>query len=171
MTLQEKIGQLLIVGFDGYEIKNEDILTFEVGSKNKSFTGRYNVTQKQIQESLEQTNNAIEKIALLDDLNFNLHNLNTTYKESLKRYRESQKARIILWEFPKDIWNHIKVSSVGDINEAYAGIVLLNKDLPSFMLSLEENIGDFAEKIAEVSNESGMLSGDVVDGQIQYGIK
>lgn len=150
-----------------YEIKNEDVLRFDVASRTANFTARY-------QPSMKDFGSSLQRLQTDSVLNFNLSNLQNTYKEMLFRYRSSRKKnnRIVLWENPINVWNHVWISTEGDIAETYAVIVLLNRQSPGFQnTNMELNVEEFAMETLNVDNMSGMLAGDVTVGNIEYGIK
>lgn len=162
-----------------YEILNEDILKFGDASKS-GFTARYKATQKQIENMLESK--AIQQLETGNDFNFNLNNLNQTYDEVMFRFRKSKKVTgghyIILWQNPLKTWHQAFISSEGDINEAYASIVLANRQEPSFeitesniLLQLELFVKDFIDEVLKVDSLPGALEGDLEMGEIEYGIK
>jgi hypothetical protein len=78
-------------------------------------------------------------------LHFSLKGLKTTYAKVLERYRISRGKglRLLMWK-PGNAWKKMTISAEGDINEAYAAFVFLNKSSPTFTRSLEYNIDDFA---------------------------
>lgn len=172
--LNEFLGQqvkmiFVVENSDGepelYEMTSEDILKFDYSSTNK-LTARYNVTSRDLGQSLKQ-------LQITEaNLHFSLAGLKTTYANVLERYRisRSKNLRLLMWK-PGNAWKKMTVSAEGDINEAYAAFVFLNKSSPTFRRSLEYNIDDFAQGIANVDNMSGLLKGDVTVGNIEYGIK
>lgn len=171
--LNEFLGQqvkmiFVVEGADGpelYEMTSEEILRFDYSSSNK-LSARYKVTNEDLGKSLK-------KLEITEsNLNFSLTGLKTTYSEVLQRYRisRSQNLRFLMWK-PGNSWKKMVISAEGDINEAYAAFVFLNKASPSFKRSMEYNVGDFAQGIAAVDNMSGLLKGDVSVGNIEYGIK
>lgn len=148
-----------------YEITSEDVLKYDYSSSN-TLVARYKGDN-------EALNNSMKKLQLTADWNFNLSGLKSTYIEVMFRYRCSRKInqRIVLWRNPYDVWHAMKVSAEGDINEAYASIVILNRKEPSFNNEMEINIQQFLKEVAQVDNVSGLLQGDVTNGNIEYGIK
>ena len=107
----------------------------------------------------------------LFDESINMAKLDTTYKEVMWRYRYS-KIKTVMWlnPNPPEKWNLMKVSAEGDINEAYAAIVLqrLGK---TYENDMEQNIQDYMEEVGKVDSASGLLQGDVTVGNIEYAIK
>lgn len=148
-----------------YEITSEDVLKYDYSSSNK-LVARY-------RGDADALNHAMKRLQLTADWNFNLSGLKATYAETLYRYRCSRQVnkRIILWQNPYNEWHAMKVSAEGDINEAYASIVILNRKEPSFNNNMEINIEQFLNEVAQVDNISGLLQGDVANGNIEYGIK
>lgn len=173
-TLNAYLGQQveMVIVMDGasgpelYRIKSEDILKFDYSSSG-ALVARYNTTLENLQRYCQQ-------ISLDNDkLNFSLSGLKATYSEILYRYRVSKSHgnHIVLWN-PNGTWRKMSVSAEGDINEAYAAFIFLNKTDPSFMKDLENNIGDFLTAgVAQVDNISGLLQGDVTVGNLELGIK
>lgn len=167
--LGQQVKMIFVVedasGPELYEMTSEEILKFDYSSTNQ-LVARYRVTNEDLGKSLK-------KLEITEaNLNFSLTGLKTTYSEVLVRYRisRSQNLRLLMWK-PGNSWKKMTVSAEGDINEAYAAFVFLNKVSPSFKKTLEYNIGDFAEGVAAVDNMSGLLKGDVSVGNIEYGIK
>ena len=148
-----------------YEITSEDVLKYDYSSSN-TLVARY-------RGDSDALNHAMKRLQLTADWNFNLSGLKATYAETLYRYRCSRQVnkRIILWQNPYNEWHAMKVSAEGDINEAYASIVILNRKEPSFNNDMEINIEQFLNEVAQVDNISGLLQGDVTNGNIEYGIK
>lgn len=148
-----------------YEITSEDVLKYDYSSSN-TLVARY-------RSDSDALNHAMKRLQLTSNWNFNLSNLKITYKEVIYRYRCSRQVnkRIVLWQNPYDEWHAMKVSAEGDINQAYASIVILNRKEPNFNNDLEINIEQFLNEVAQVDNISGLLQGDITNGNIEYGIK
>ena len=149
-----------------YEITSEDVLKYDYSSSNK-LVARY-------RGDADALNHSMKQLQLTADWNFNLSGLKSTYVETLYRYRCSRQInkRIVLWQNPYNEWHAMKISAEGDINEAYASIVILNRKEPSFNSNnMEINIEQFLNEVAQVDNISGLLQGDVTNGNIEYGIK
>lgn len=116
--------------------------------------------------------------------NFNLNYFNYTYKQVIWRfnYGHSKGSDLIMWLNPiyrgpdgrTTKWLKASVGQQGDIKEAYASI-LLDRRINSVKLfddeKLDNNVHSFMEELAKVDDESGLLSGDVTVGQIEYAIK
>jgi len=169
--------QMVYVFDDGsgpelYDLSGHDLLTFEASSSAK-LNARYPSTAQGMQQlDLMRQNNS--------KWNFSLSGLKDTYKEVIRRYRYSKsklkggsfgKTAKVMWNL-NDKWEFMRVSSEGDINEAYAMFVLVNNEKPSFKNGQEQNVHDYAmEGIQHVDNVSGFLQGDVSVNGIEYGIK
>lgn len=172
-ALDQKIKMVFVYQDDEgnpelYELTSEDILTFGYSSRGK-LVGQY----RSIKDSSGALKSGVERLVLDEERNYSQTGLDTTYKEVFNRYRDSRKynERKVLWEYPTNNWQSMTVASEGDIHEAYAGIVILNNNEPTFRHGLEENIGDFMDFVEQVDNISGMLEGDVTKNNIEYGIK
>lgn len=148
-----------------YEILTEEVLKFDY-SKNNTLTARYRA-------NVTEMSSAMKKIKSDQELKFNLPNLKEAYQQAMYRYDQSrQKGRRSVYWNTGNKWTAMTVSAAGDINEAYAMFVLLNKVPPYFNGDLESNIGEFMQSgVAQVDNISGLLQGDVTSGNIEYGIK
>lgn len=105
--------------------------------------------------------------------------LKSTYLEVLRRGRQSKRKfakqlgkknmLFINWYYPD--WQYMQVSSEGDINEAYANFYL-KKLFSMFGVEMEKNINDYMlQGVVNVDNVSGLLSGDISIGNIEYAIK
>ena len=171
--LNEVLGQKIVmtfvyVGKNGpelYEMTSDKVLRFDYSSRNQ-LTARYSIAQ-------EQLNELGRNMELDSDLKFSLPGLKSTYTEVMRRYEiaRDRKTYMVMWD-KGDYWEKWKVSSAGDINEAYAKFILENQADPSFTLGMEENIEDYiTQGVALVDNISGLLQGDVTIGNIEYGIK
>lgn len=109
--------------------------------------------------------------------------LQETYFEVLARGRKAKRrirkdvklknALIVFWKH-QDKWETMRVSSEGDINEAYANFYL-NKKYRQFKKDMEKNINNYMlnkkHGVIAVSNVSGLLEGDVNIRNIAYAIK
>lgn len=168
---QEIIMTFVYDGAEGpelYRMKSEDLLSYEYSSGDK-LAARYRITQNMLSDTtvLEKLKTASDKI------NYNESGLKSTYREVLDRYRISKmhSRHVVLWNL-EDEWQGMNVSSEGDIQEAYAGFVLLNKPSPSFNDMMEIMVRDYmVHGVANVDNISGLLQGDITMGQYEYGIK
>ena len=150
-----------------YEVKSNDVLKFDVASRGYNFIARYN-------PNLNELQSAMSKVSLNEPFNFNFEGLQGAYKETLFRYRVSRKHknRIVLWQNPQTVWHHAFISTEGDINETYAVIILQNNRTPGFNSGdIELNVEEFVTATFDVTNESGMLSGDTTLDNIEYAIK
>lgn len=149
-----------------YEVLNEDILSFDTSSRHQ-LVARYNANSKNFQS-------ALKKLELTEKTtNYDPKGLINTYNETVRRYNISRahNNHVVLCK-PNGVWYVTKVSSLGDINEAYAAVVILNQPTPTFKSDLEQNIYDFLMGfVSQVDNISGLLQGDVSKDGIEYGIK
>ena len=149
-----------------YEVLNEDILSFDTSSRHQ-LVARYNASSKNFQS-------ALKKLELTEKTtNYDPKSLINTYNETVRRYNISREHNnhVVLCK-PSGVWYVTKVSSLGDINEAYAAVVILNQPTPTFKNDLEQNIYDFLVGfVSQVDNISGLLQGDVSKDGIEYGIK
>lgn len=149
-----------------YKLGNiTDYLKYDTTSKTHNLTARFGTLKSEV-SGLQQ--------ARMDDLfdeSINMAKLDATYKEVMWRYRYS-KIKTVMWlnPNPPEKWNLMKVSAEGDINEAYAAIVLqrLGK---TYENDMEQNIQDYMEEVGKVDAVSGLLQGDVTVGNIEYSIK
>lgn len=171
--LNEFLGQKIVMTFvyngkegpELYEMTSDKVLKFDY-SKTNQLVARYRINKEELQSvgrNMEMDN----------ELKFSLPGLKTTYKEVMRRYDigRARKTNMVMWEVD-DYWEKMKVSSGGDINEAYAKFILENQESPSFTLEMEQNIGDYMlQGVVLVDNVSGLLQGDVTIGNIEYGIK
>ena len=167
--LGQKISMIFVHNGEGgpelYEMQSEEILKYDY-SKTNSLTARYRA-------NVSEFSSTMKKLQIDSQLKFNLEGLKGTYQEILYRYECARQMgkRSILWR-ENDKWEGLTVSAMGDINEAYAAFVLLNKVPPYFDGDIESNIRDFMlSGVAQVDNISGLLQGDVTVNNIEYGIK
>lgn len=107
-----------------------------------------------------------------------VNRVKSTYAEIQFRWGVAKKipTNRIMWQIPMHNWYARKVASFGDINEAYAAIIIKNSPPPNFDGDMESNVRDFMEYVGQVDNESGLLAGDVshqVDDEtsLEFGIK
>ena len=168
------------VGRDGspeiYKISNTgDHLKQSLASKGGGMTARYGSLSK---DFLDRHGEKIK-----NSLNNNgQENLDTAYKETVKRGKYSRKKLnigflLVLWK-PAQVWLKMKISSLGDVNEAYAAFYL-NMIFNNFIFKdsggLEWLLNTFLLHdeygVAAVDNISGFLEGDVTIGNIEYAIK
>lgn len=142
-----------------------DFLKYDTASRTYNLTARFGTLKGEI-GGLQQA-----RMDNLFDESINMANLDATYKEVMWRYRYS-KIKTVMWlnPNPPEKWNLMKVSAEGDINEAYAAIVLqrLGK---SYNNGMEQNIQDYMEEVGKVDSASGLLQGDVTVSNIEYAIK
>ena len=161
-----------------YVIKDTDLLMADQQSRGSGVAGRFNASVfKNAINDLKQNdiNKHIEKMVKTQEPKYNEEGAKKTYMESMRRYRYSRtkQLRFIMWKGQADEWHKWFVSAEGDINEAYAAVVLLNKPIPGFVWSnIDWNVGDFVQRyIADVDSASGLLEGDITVGNIEYAIK
>jgi len=150
---------------DLYDINEEQILNFDYSSRNK-LVARYQVNNRNFQSALTKfTQDNVNEVGI--------SNLKNTYKESMARFRVS-KVKRVMWLNPESPpkWRIMKVSAAGDINEAYAAVVLTRQETLFLNSYLETNIDTFMMKFVHyVDNISGLLQGDVSVGNTEYAIK
>lgn len=170
-----KKGEVVLAEIDSNQVVQEDAVRHTMRYTNKSAimqavdTSRKKTTTAEINES---------------------HNLKLTYRETIYRANQFKKKIslanrnhdkgeqlkrqiIIMWKSGGD-WQRMTVSSMGDINEAYAAFYL-NKAFQLFQQDIESNVGTFMTHpnygVGAVDNISGLLQGDVNIGQTAYAIK
>lgn len=151
-----------VAGPELFQITGPDILP-GYSSQNK-LSARY------------KFNPSIMKKINLDELDQNfISGVKNTYAEVLHRWNitRAHHNHVILWQIPQGHWFLMKVSSKGDINEAYATIVIQNQQPPTFQENEEINVRDFMSFVSKVDNTSGLLQGDTsrTDSNIEFGIK
>lgn len=158
-----------------YLISGTEVLSPDVASRTHNVVGRFKLDNAIKNLSTATGDAHIQKLAMSMDYKFNKENLDAAYVESVSRYNYSrqQKKRFVMWKNQAMEWSVMRVSAMGDINEAYAAAILLNRPIPSFSWHfIDWNIGDFMERyVADVDNMSGLLAGDVTVGNIEYAIK
>lgn len=169
LALPNKQGNLELFHVTEEELFNNNILSFEETSKTSRLTARFKVTAEQMRAAGFRALNR-------DDLNIedklNVNNLNVAYKTILQRYDKYK--RLVLWLFPTNpkTWWHSKISARGDIAEAYSMFFLKKAEYDFNSIEPETNIHYFmVEGVADVDNISGLLQGDISDGQFEYAIK
>lgn len=170
-----KKGEVVLAEIDSNQVVQEDAVRHTMRYTNKSAimqavdTSRKKTTTAEINES---------------------HNLKLTYRETIYRANQFKKKIslanrnhdkgeqlkrqiIVMWKSGGD-WQRMTVSSMGDINEAYAAFYL-NKAFQLFQQDIESNVGTFMTHpnygVGAVDNISGLLQGDVNIGQTAYAIK
>lgn len=125
--------------------------------------------------SMRYTLNSLSKVKIdLDDLDSCFVNgVKNTYIEVLYRWdiTRSHHNNVILWQIPKGDWYLMRISSEGDINEAYATIIIQNQQPPTFQNDMEQNVKDFLSYVGKVDSTSGLLEGDTSKNGIEFGIK
>ena len=166
ILLQDKEGQPYLFEVSKEELLNNNILSFEETSKTARLNARFKVSIDQMRQAGIK---AIERDDLGIDDKLNISRLNETYKTVLYRYDTYK--RLVLWLYPKGVWNWSKISARGDIAEAYS-MFFLKKAEYDFQGDLEKNINFFMVLgVQEVDNVSGLLQGDISTGQYEYAIK
>lgn len=169
--LNQKVQMLYVYeGSDGtpfiYEVSEEDLLqTLKYDYTRTAMTARINFTQDRLQAMKEITQKSNYK---------NIGNIQNTYKEIMARYRRAKTAKnnYIYYEHPPGQYHKLTISTEGDVNEAYAAIVLNRQIEEKFNTTdVEKNISEFAPYIVDVDNISGLLQGDITDGDVEYAIK
>ena len=151
-----------------YVLKGEDYLKYTYNSFNE-LSARFSLSQKKLSTIGEQLKSSTEP-------KYSEQGLNLTYTEVMNRYEENRRKKYgyyVHWKGSAGKYTAMSVSSRGDINEAYAGFIILNHAHPGFRNSnIELNIEDFMlEGVSKVDNLSGLLKGDITSGNIEYGIK
>lgn len=146
-------------------------VTKTLASKGRGLSARYkNFSQKYLQRNAE----LIEKT----DMKINVAGLQSAYTETSRRGSLSRLkigSLLILWR-PGGVWQKMLVSSQGDINEAYAAFYLQNSPPPSFddgdiEILIDQFLTSGPNSVQNVDNISGLLEGDVSQGEIEYAIK
>ncbi len=119
--------------------------------------------------------NNLQKVRVdLDELDQGFVNgVKATYAEVMYRWgvTRAHNNHVILWQIPKGNWFLMSVSSAGDLNEAYATIIIQNQQPPTFQNDMEVNVRDFMTYVSKVDNASGLLQGDTSKNGIEFGIK
>lgn len=132
-------------------------------------------------ENQENLNNHIEKLQELirvdDKNNNNYQKLVNTYNKVHTRYKnypvKRKRGSYILWLYPNSgqKWNGAYVSSFGSVNEAYA-YYLFNIDIFNPRIIQEDDMELFMHYLLiNVTNESGMLSGDFQNNLMEIAVK
>lgn len=150
---------------DLYTINEKEILKYDY-SRSNELTARYYVSNRNYAS-------ALTKLEMSDLDSAGLSGLRTTYQESVSRYNRSKVHRVMwLNRTPPPKWLIMKISAVGDINEAYAAVILTHQERQFLDANIENNIDTFMmEYVGKVDNISGLLQGDVEVGNIEYAIK
>lgn len=152
-----------------YEMENTNILKGDYSRSNRVIA-RYRATQTNFENDLKRI--------VLDDKDYNMTgvaNATATYQEIMTRYNNHKRQRRVMWLNPSPPlkWHVAKIYQVGDINEAYANIILSHQEsLFAVMSVLDTNIEVFMVLFyTNVDNASGLLQGDIEYQNIEYGIK
>lgn len=168
------------IGKDGqpeiYRISNSgEHIKQSMASKGRGMTARYgNLSKKFLDEHGEKIENSLKDNGE--------EQLNLAYKETVKRGQYSRKKLnigflLVLW-CPAKVWLKMKISSLGDVNEAYAAFYL-NMVFNDFIFNQSSDIEWLLNTfllhdrygVTAVDNISGFLEGDVTIGNIEYAIK
>ena len=165
---QEMRMVFVVQGTEGpelYEMRFEDIIP--------GYSSKSKLAAKYSGDLLTMTHINLDSI----DQGF-VNRVKATYAEIQFRWRVAKKipTNRIMWQIPMQKWHAMKVASFGDINEAYATIIIKNSPPPNFDGDMESNVRDFMEYVRNVDNESGLLAGDVshqIDDKtsLEFGIK
>ena len=159
-----------------YEVSEEQVLRNLTGDSTRgTLVGRINLSKKLLKQEENRVLNALNDNSDRLANGVNLANLDSAYSEVIWRYRHSR-GKFILYknETPPPKWLKLSISGEGDINEAYANVVLSRQVKSEFLFtesSLEHNVGTFAKVIHLVDNISRMLQGDITVGNIEYAVK
>ena len=184
--LNEFIGQKVVTKYVYSNARTKEITLVEIDSNLALEQDKYRGTmrytnmpyirkQKEIQQAALTAKEAANEIAA--------GALKDTYFEVLTRGRKTKRrmlqkagmggAFIVFWE-NEGKWETMRVSSEGDINEAYANFYL-NKKYFYFKKAIERDINTYMlDKnygVIAVDNISGLLQGDVNVDNIAYAIK
>lgn len=139
-----------------YEISDHELFEGKVTSNYK--VGVQYPTKKSVIEKLIEEGKLREME--LDDFHFDFENLKLTRNEVVRRFEKTNK-RVVFWKSGEK-WGHAEIINKGDIDEAYASIVLLNRRDPTFKTkNMEIRISQYINNVVLVDNESGFLAGDV----------
>lgn len=155
------------------------VLSFEEGS-NRKLSARFAQTKpeiealyKQVQKTGSPLDNLMEKFKEFKPT------LDSVYNVVLFRYNRSGDRRVVLWWYPNTDYDNpsaMKVSSTGDLAEAYMDVLLNTQKTLNMSVSqgLEYNINEFMTGyVSDVDNVSGFFLGDINNGlqSTQYAIK
>lgn len=149
-----------------YEVTGNisDALYMDIASRGGGISGRFS--------NNIANNGALTKMQLGE-----IGNVTNTYKEILTRGAATKKelktnALWIYWEYPSLTWQKMKVSSAGDIGEAYLYFALDEEKAKMFRGVMEQDIDLFMRYgVASVDNISGLLKGDFEINGVQYAAK
>ena len=179
------LGQKVITKYVYSNMKNQEVTLVEIDSnlalefERRRGTMRYTNMEyinkmKILQQSeLSPERRADEQAAApLKATYFEILRRGRKVKRKLKAAREKG-AFIVFWEHMGK-WQTMRVSSEGDINEAYANFYL-NKKFFYFSKQIERDINtymlDKSHGVVSVDAVSGLLQGDVNINNIAYAIK
>lgn len=173
---------IFVVGGETVDVLNinaEQAISFEQGSGGK-LTGRFAKTQIDINTLYEQARKAGSPLDnLMNQFKEFKPTLDQVYNTVLFRYNRSGDRRIVLWWYPNTDYDNpsaMKVSSAGDLAEAYMDVLLNTRKTLNMSASrdLEYNINEFMlGYVSDVDNVSGFFVGDINNGlrSTQYAIK
>lgn len=151
----------------------EEILKKDKASGGAGLKTRLEITRKQAEKIMLNTNDNIRRLNLQDFLSKKqIENLNQAFNEVTDRYntyvykvnnRKSNKnnkiIHIILWR-PQEDWKIVQMGNQrGDLSQAYVKAIIKRKFFKSNYL--EKNIDSFMEYVAQVDATPGLLQGDV----------
>ena len=174
--LGQKIVMLYVVEGENstptiLEMKSHKVLNFGTSLSNLGrVSGIYNPSAE-----MRANKKLFEKFDY-DTPEDELNRVNEIYAEVIKRRFESSKAatkekkNYLMWK-ENNMWQKLRVIGKGEVNEAYAAIILKRKT-GIFSGEIEGDVGRYAiPYILDVDNMSGLLSGDVSIGDVEYGVK
>lgn len=171
---QDDTGNPLII-----KVKEEDLLTADVASASHGggLSARFS---KNALNLLQDANSSAELVTFLEDEVENINVIQQIYRSvmyKIDNYRvtgpNGKETSLILWHnpTPPPPWKRMLMNNRGDVGEAYAAAALQEDLRKQFAQYNEFTYDIFMNLIADVDNISGMLQGDVRDGQVEYAIK
>lgn len=168
-------GEVVLAEIETPKVIQEDTIRHSMRYTNRSAvleavaTAREKVTAEEIDKSNNLKVTYREVIYRSNQFKSKLRTLNKGRSEDAR----ITSAIVIMW-LSGNTWQRMSVSSVGDINEAYAAFYL-NQQFDSFQKDIEKNVETFMTDedngVAAVKNISGLLEGDVNIGKTAYAIK
>lgn len=171
---QDDTGNPLII-----KVKEEDLLTADQASASHGggLSARFS---KNALNLLQDANSSAELVEFMEQEIDNITVLQQIYKSviyKIDNYKvkgaNGKTTSLILWHnpTPPPPWKRMLMSNRGDVDEAYAAAALQENIRKEFSVYNEVTYDRFMQFVADVDNISGMLQGDVRDGQIEYAIK
>lgn len=160
-----------------FKVNEEDLLTPDEASKGMGLVARFT---KRASSLLNDTQAAVEKVTFLEGAVNNIDVLNHIYKSviyKIENYKvtgpSGKQTSLVLWPNPDPPpkWGMMFIQNKGDVGEAYAAAALKDEILQKFGQLDARTYDEFMHLVADVDNISGLLQGDVRDGQIEYAIK